>query len=600
MIPRLSKKNDILLLISLSTLLVFVVLFAFRAMDDNRLTNWQWVFVHVDGVKIFSILILGLVSAFGLFRVSLERKPVISLFSISFVIAAIFWQQPEVIVDASRYFTQAKHLELYGIDYFMKEWGKTIVAWTDMPLIPLFYGLIFKFFGESRIYIQVFTTALFSLTVVLTYLIGKELWDKRIGYNGGLLLMGFPYLLTQIPLMLVDVPTMFLLTLSTFTFIKALKSGGIWLFISSLSIFLTFYSKYSTWLMLSVMAIIFLVYIVKCSDKSEDRSQESEDSPPTHPSPSRGEGEGWSVIADLQTQSSKLKTQNYISRGIFVALISALLIGTVFWYKFDVFSEQIRLLTSYQKPALKQWGESFVSTFFFQIHPFITAAAIYSAYAAFKKRDSKYLIIGWLIFLVIALQIRRIRYIIMVFPMFALTASYGLYRIKDKEIRNFIVSCIITSSLVISIFAYLPFLKSMNTVNLKHAGEFIDSLGVDNIEVFVLQQKESEINSAVSVPMLDIFTGKGILYHHDPAYFHPPEDMAVSPLRFTWEYKNPGYYETDGGKSGDAVAVISGDGFSALPFHIAERIKGYGNFKTFKTLEGIFQYRTIVTVYYNE
>jgi 4-amino-4-deoxy-L-arabinose transferase-like glycosyltransferase len=132
-------------------------------------------------------------------------------------------------VDTSRYFTQAKHLEMYGIKYFMHEWGKGISAWTDLPLISFFYGLIFKFFGESRIYIQIFTTFLFSMTCVITFFIGKTLWDEETGFLAGLLLLGTPYLFSQIPLMLIDVPTMLFLTLSVFTYIRAIEKGGIWI-----------------------------------------------------------------------------------------------------------------------------------------------------------------------------------------------------------------------------------------------------------------------------------------------------------------------------------------------------------------------------------
>ena len=64
------------------------------------------------------------------------------------------------------------------------------MAWTDMPLVPFLYGLIFKFFGESRLYIQIFTTFFFSMTVVLTYMIGKTLWDEDTGLYGGMLLLG--------------------------------------------------------------------------------------------------------------------------------------------------------------------------------------------------------------------------------------------------------------------------------------------------------------------------------------------------------------------------------------------------------------------------
>ena len=244
---------------------------------------------------------------------------------ISFFLAAIFWKVPEVIVDASRYFTQAKHIKVYGIGYFFHEWGRDIMAWTDLPLVPFIYGLIFKFFGEHRLYIQIFTTLLFSLTVVLTYMIGKTLWDKQTGFIGGLLLLGIPYIYSQIPLMLVDIPTMFFLTLSIFTIIQALKQGGIgFITISSIALLLTFFSKYSSWLWLTVLFIIFMVFL-------------------------------------------RIAPQKIFKRGGAIALLSLLLVGTAISFNHDVISDQIGLLISFQMPGLRRWGESFISSFFFQI-----------------------------------------------------------------------------------------------------------------------------------------------------------------------------------------------------------------------------------------
>ncbi len=328
------KTVDYLLIISLLTIFTPIVLFVYRFLDDNRLTSWKWVFADMDAGRIFLILVPGIMLAYLISRLSFfERRPTL-LFLSSFVIAAAFWREPEVIVDTSRYFAQAKHLEMYGIGYFISEWGKDIVVWTDLPLVPFLYGLIFRFFGESRLYIQIFTTLLYSLTLVLTYMIGKTLWDEDTGFYAGLLLLGIPYLFTQVPLMLVDVPTMFFLTLSVFTFIKALSQGGLKMTaISSVALFLAFFSKYSTWMMLSVLAVIFVVYL-------------------------------------------RMEAKTTIKRAGAIALVSLLLIGVAIIFKYDVVSEQIRLLMSYQRPGLRRWGESFTSTFLFQIHPFITVAAL--------------------------------------------------------------------------------------------------------------------------------------------------------------------------------------------------------------------------------
>jgi len=191
-----TQKNIVFLIISLVTLLTYLGLFFLRHLDDNRLTSWEWVFSKGDAADLFFIFVAGLILAFVLPRASVFSKVrILFLFSLSFASAGFMWGEPEVLVDASRYFTEAKHLEVYGIGYFLREWGGEISAWTDMPLVPFLYGLIFKFFGESRIYIQIFNSLVFSLSALLTYLIGKELWDEDIGFAGGLLLLGMPYLL---------------------------------------------------------------------------------------------------------------------------------------------------------------------------------------------------------------------------------------------------------------------------------------------------------------------------------------------------------------------------------------------------------------------
>ena len=551
------KKIDQALLTALAVLFTFLALFLFRSADDNRLFEWHWVFSGGNTSTIFLLLIPGIISAFTLARVSLfERGPAVFLFLFSFVTAAIFWTEPELTMDASRYFTQAKHLEVYGIEYFMREWGKDIAAWTDLPAIPFLYGLILKCFGENRIVIQVFTTLLFSETLVLTYLIGKTLWNEEIGFSAGMLLLGMPFLLTQVPLMLVDVPTMFFLTLSIFTFMKALDQGGApMIVLASFALFFTFFSKYSTWIMLSVLTILLLVY-------------------------------------------SKKGSKATFRRSIAVILLSGFLIGSVAVLKFDVISEQIRLLLSYQKPGLGRWGESFISTFFFQIHPFITLAAAYSLFAAFKKRDLNYLIIGWLPVLVFVFEIKRIRYILPVLPMLALMAAYGLQKIERREIRRFIVFATAISSLTIAIFGYLPFAWKTSAESLKETGEYLNSSGIETVEVITLPFKDSLVNPSVAVPLLDLFTKTRIRYQYRPESFPSPDNIETWSLRFTWEYKNPKYYTGDHIQNSiTPIVLILGEASAVLPPDLKQRMEGYRMSKRFEAFSDPFLYKTIVEIY---
>jgi 4-amino-4-deoxy-L-arabinose transferase-like glycosyltransferase len=499
--------------------------------------------------------------AYAVSRFSLpERFTAPFLLVISFAVAACFWRLPEITVDASRYFTQAKHLELKGVAYFFREWGGEIPAWTDLPLVPFLHGLIFRVFGESRVAIQIFTSFLFSMTAILTYHFGKTLWDEATGLLGGALLLGIPYLLTQAPLMLVDVSAMFFLTLSVFALNAVMKKGGAAAAaLSVLSICFCILAKFSLWPMLSVLAVVFIVHRMQ------------------HPGPDPG------VVT---------------RRAIRVAALSLIIAAAFFLSRYDVIRGQLMLLAEFQGPGLKRWGESMISTFLFQIHPFISAAAAYSAYAALRKRDLRYVIIVWLPALAVLFQVRRIRYLIPLFPMLALMASYGLQEVRRAKVRNMIAGCAVAASLAVSLFAYLPFLEKMSASNLQHAGEFLDSIGGESVDVYVLPRAGDLINMAVSVPILDLFTKKEIHYEYEPRHFPLQSEIETSRLRFTWEYRNPQYYDRRPAGRADTIVVLSSRPDDALPPRVLLETRDYRRLKIFDTYEGLFSHRVTARVYW--
>jgi len=566
------KKNFPLFLVPLFSVISFIFLYLFRHVDNNRLTSWKWTFANMDMVWFIPVLTIGLTLAYALSLFEYDKyKPALTLFIASFAASAIFWSQPEVIIDVSRYFTYAKHLALYGTGNFLSQWGNAISPWTDLPLVPFVYGLIFKSLGESRILIQIFNSTLFSLTAVLTYLIGKKLWSGEVGFYAAAMILGIPYIFSQLPLMLVDVPAMFLLTLSVFTFIQVMEKGGVWIILSSLAVLCAIFSKYSIWMMLSILVVIFVVYLLTNVERRTS-------------------------VDEQRTTNDKRRL--HLLRGVSVAIIILILAGGAFLLKSDVILSQITFLREYQAPGLRRWGESFISTFLYQIHPFITLSALCSIYIAIKKRDLKFLIISWLIILIVLLQIRRSRYVMVIFPMFTLMASYGLNNLKNSNLKRYIVSSIIAFSLVVAIFSYLPFLKSMSENNLHKAGNFLDTLNAQSFRVYTIPSDESSVNPAVSVPVLDLYTNRKLSYQYDNKTVPPLEEIKESPLRFTWEYENPDYYENSVNDSGKntAIVVIS-NGNDELPDNVKEELKGFDHKTIFNTSTGIFRYDPVVTVY---
>ncbi len=550
---------------ALLTLTTTAVLFFFRRYDDNSLASWNVIFLTVGKPGRFFIFLsaaLFFASLISFCRLSLPgRTRPLLLFAASAAMAALCWSIPEVNIDVSRYFEQAKYLELHGVNFFLKEWGREIAAWTDLPTVPFLYGLIFRLFGEERIFIQIFTTLLFGMTTVLTSFIGATLWDDDTGFNGGVLLLGMPYLIMMAPLMLVDVPTMFFLTLSVFLFLKTITSGRTgWACGALVSVFFTVLCKYSALFLLSVLPLISIIYCLK------------------HPSQRR-----------------------LILRNTFaVVLFSVLLLGIAAILTHDVVAEQLRLLFAYQKPGLGRWSESFVSTFLFQISPLITLAALASLLAAAVRRDLKYLIIAWLPLLIFIFQIKRIRYALPAFPMVALMAAYGLTVLKDRRVVKAAVSCAVAATLALCLFAYIPYLKQLSSVNLQEAGAFLDTLEIDAAEVFPVPEREYPINPAIAVPLLDLFTKKKIIFAYDPGASSADMDVSLSPYRFSWEYKNPAYYlpGATGATEKKAIVVISGRTRDSMPPSIEERIKGYTRSKKFFTACPFYEYKTLVTVFW--
>lgn len=560
------------LLIAGLSLLFPVLLYRARHLDDNALTSWQWVFQASDPGQLWLLLLL-LTPLFWLLAVAPERLPKIGVRQqfrrcatplLALLACLLFLDAPEVIVDASRYFIQAKSLSDHGPLYFYREWGGQIFAWTDLPLMSTLYGLLFTIWGESRLAAQLLNAVLFALTALLIAQLGRDLWDEETGRNGALLFLGFPYLYSQTPLLLVDIGSMFFLLLAMASLHRAMTRGGGYIVLTFLAVVGVLLVKYSAWLLLSGLVPIFL-----CSLNPDRR------------------------------------------RAVFragLALLPALLCaGAIFWGQREVMAEQITLLLEFQRPALRAgWSEGLVSTFFFQTHPLLTGLLLYSLYRAGRRRDLRYLAVAWLVVLVLViLELRRIRYSIPIFPLLALLAGYGLRDLADPALRRHLLLAIVGSSLLLAWGAFLPFMQSMADRNLQQAGRFLDTLPRQQIPVIILEEHDPVMDPRVTLPLLDFFTGQQLYLHPLTAPAAPlplPEVITRSPLRFSWELKLPDFYQPPvvsplPEESAALLVIIKGGPAALTPPEIAVNLDGYHELERFATDSGIFQHRPLVIVY---
>jgi hypothetical protein len=548
------------LLAVLFSLVLPVILYHYRFLDDNSLSRWNWVFPDAPPLTLFGFTVVLTGAALFISKFSWPKNKPFFLGGLAFLVGVPFWGEPEIIMDASRYFTQAKYLAVHGIGAFWREWGGEISAWTDLPLIPFLYGLVFAGLGEARIFIQILTTFFFVGAVLLTYLYGKDLRDEETGVLAGLLLLCHPYLLLHIPLMMVDLPTMFFLILTIHTFSRALSDGGHRsIALAACAIFLLFWAKYSAWLLLTVLPIIVLAR-----------------------SPADYKKAGWAAVKTLALA------------GLFIL---PLLIGL--W---EVVWAQLKLLVEYQRPWLSRWSEDFLSTFFFQIHPLVSIAALVGLGVGLYKKDKRIIVPAYLLFLlVIILEVKRIRYLVPIFPVLAVAAACGIRRLPDQRSRKFLVLSALGGSLTLVFGAFLPFTGELSTTNIQQSGRFLNSLAAEEIAVYTAPQSARNPNLMINVPLLDLFTSKRIYSLNALVDAEPPAVEMKSSFRFTWEQQLPDFYRPPEGALNKAVPlVVIYSRSPRLPPAIRERVSRYRRVRAFERSSGLFGYKTLVKVYYDD
>ncbi|HEY6099484.1 MAG TPA: hypothetical protein VIW03_08645, partial [Anaeromyxobacter sp.] len=335
---------------------------------------------------------------------------------------------------------------------------------------------------------------------------------------------------------------------------RAFQDGGAGrILLASAAVALALLSKYSAWLVLSVLPAIGVVH--------------------------------------RRSRPGALRT------GAAIALVAAALLAAAVLPRRDAYAEQLALLVGYQAPGLRRWGEGLASMFLFQVHPFVTAAALVSLGMAVRRRDPRYVVVVWPVLLLAALRVQRVRYWIPAFPMVALMAAYGLRALPRPALRRHVVACAVAGSLVVSGYGFLRFLERTSAANLQAAGAYLDSLDEAQAEVFVLARPDAEVNPAVSVPILDLFTRKAIVHRAEEVAPSSRERARESALRFTWEWRSPPYYEPAGPADGAAVVVVADDLGRPLPDALARRVEDRPPPRVFAADEGVFRHRTLVRVY---
>lgn len=193
----------------------------FRNYADLKLP----IFIFPLVLIVFSFLEKGF---FKFFKKIKPKARVVIVFVLGLVSAFSLWGTVQTNPDMGRYQVEAKYLSENGIIKFFKDWGGVYCP-IDFPVIPFFYGLAYKIFGEGELAVFLVNLFFFSGILFLAYEIANKLFDKKVAIISVILLSTTPFILTQTPLFLVDIGQTFFLLLTIYLLLKNFDKNSVWL-----------------------------------------------------------------------------------------------------------------------------------------------------------------------------------------------------------------------------------------------------------------------------------------------------------------------------------------------------------------------------------
>lgn len=141
------------------------------------------------------------------------------------VSAAYAYYQPVLLPDEVYYLDAARIIATEGAASFFADYQR--IPWLGSnhpPLVPLIHGGALQALGAHIFTIRLISVGLGVVTILLTYLVGKELYDRKTGLLAALFLLAFPLFPRMSAAATTDLPVTFFFTLTFFLTLRLLQT----------------------------------------------------------------------------------------------------------------------------------------------------------------------------------------------------------------------------------------------------------------------------------------------------------------------------------------------------------------------------------------
>lgn len=456
-----------------------------------------------------------------------KGKFFISLILLAVLSQFFFFCIPETNPDFIRYIQYANIFKNQGIFYYFEQWGTGFATHVDLPTGSLHYGILFSIFGEKRIIIQIFSLIITIATGFFIFLLGMKIHSKKTGIIASFLFLTFPFLLTQIPLMLIDIISIFYITIFAYFSYSYINDGKLFnMIISAIFFFLAVFSKILAPIFLVGIFVGFLINIVIQENRIQFYRRLTNllltSCIPCliyflylSPIFSGRILEFTNEFYHISLNWTVLCIGFII--GLLILILSPLMLYQlkVLVIKSNLYKRLILILQSQFKsesirndiivififlaPLLLLSIFNFGKSFFY-LRSLPIALGIIPAilaimsilYCVIKKQYNIIPIIFWMIIPIIFIPHTMYKYYLPAYPAIALLGSVTIVCIKDTMIQKTIIAGVIISGVVIGLCVFFPMCITDSQINVKEGAEYLSNQGITKEDIQVLYVPTTE------------------------------------------------------------------------------------------------------------
>lgn len=191
-----------------------------------------------------------------------NEKILVSILSLTVFIAGIIYANcQQVWPDEAHNFEAAKIVAEEGVGSFFFNYSG--IPWLGIqhpPLVPVIYGYIMRLLGTNLFVIRLFSLFIGIVTIVITYFIGKALYDRNTGFFAAIILLCFPLFFRSFTVALMDIPVTFFFSLTLLVTIYLIRKPTYRLsFSAGILISAGIFSKYT---MLFIYPVLFSYFLL--------------------------------------------------------------------------------------------------------------------------------------------------------------------------------------------------------------------------------------------------------------------------------------------------------------------------------------------------